>query len=287
LFVRNGDDFSISERFKKEAKDLKSVTRDNALFISVIAQFNGSLSGDIIKWFKKITFINYRHNPSFSEPLKPMLKDTKNLEAFSELFKLFDIGVSKLKVEENQVIDRPEFSKLPDSIKDIVRETSMLNNYSVKTTHDVYDADGNKVNTIDFDLDTHESDGTKKLYSILPSLMMATATGGVIVIDELDSRLHPLITETLIKVFHSVDVGNKNVAQLIFTTHDTNLLRKENFRRDQIWFVEKDQKGSSTLYSLSEIQSRNDANYESDYLKGRYGAVPFINTSIIQDHFGN
>lgn len=284
LFIREGDKFDISEKFKREAKDLQELTRPNALFLSVIAQFNGIISGGVTKWFSQIMFIDYRHQPSFSQPLRPILRSDENRKAFAEFLQVFDVGISDLKVEETNVFDRPELSSVPNNIRDVVVKNNLLTAHTIKTVHDVYDSNGNLVSNIEFDLDTHESDGTKKLYSILPSLMTALVRGGVVVIDELDSRLHPLLTEKLINLFHTGSVNE--IAQLIFTTHDTNLLRKENFRRDQIWFVEKTQKGVSTLYSLAEIQTRNDANYEKDYLKGRYGAIPFLNTSIIEEHLG-
>lgn len=95
------------------------------------------------------------------------------------------------------------------------------------------------------------------------------------VIDEMEARLHPLMTCAILKLFCSLET-NPNRAQLIFTTHDTNLLSNKLFRRDQIWFIEKDQQSSSHLYSLAEIKVRNDASFESDYIEGRYGAIPYL-----------
>lgn len=98
----------------------------------------------------------------------------------------------------------------------------------------------------------------------------------ILVIDELDVRLHPFITRFIIQLFHSKQTNPKN-AQLIFATHDTNLLTNKLFRRDQIWFTEKDQYGATDLYSLVEYKNvRKDASYEKDYIAGKYGAVPFI-----------
>lgn len=101
-----------------------------------------------------------------------------------------------------------------------------------------------------------------------------------LVVDELDAKLHPLLTKKIIEMFHSPEI-NKKGAQLIFATHDTNLLGCDCFRRDQIWFTEKDEKEQTDLYSLVEFRDgwckvRNDRNYEKDYIQGRYGAIPFI-----------
>jgi AAA15 family ATPase/GTPase len=96
----------------------------------------------------------------------------------------------------------------------------------------------------------------------------------------MEARLHPILTRNLIQLFNSIETNPKH-AQLIFTTHDTNLLSNKIFRRDQIWFIEKDKFCASHLYSLAEIKIddnkvRNDASFEDDYLKGRYGAIPFL-----------
>jgi AAA15 family ATPase/GTPase len=102
----------------------------------------------------------------------------------------------------------------------------------------------------------------------------------VLIIDEMEARLHPLLTQGLIRLFNSLETNPKH-AQLIFITHDTNLLSNKFFRRDQIWFVEKDTFNASHLYSLAELKVdnskvRNDASFEEDYLQGRYGAIPFL-----------
>ena len=95
----------------------------------------------------------------------------------------------------------------------------------------------------------------------------------IIVIDEFDARLHPIISKTIIKLFNSASTNGNN-AQLIVATHDTNLLDKDLLRRDQIWFSEKDKYGASYLTSLVEYKVRNDASFEKDYIMGKYGAIP-------------
>ncbi len=99
--------------------------------------------------------------------------------------------------------------------------------------------------------------------------------GKILVVDEIEARLHTLLTRKLIALFNSEKTNPKH-AQLIFATHDTNLLSNKFFRRDQIWFVEKDEEGASHLYSLAELKVRNDASYGSDYLQGKYGAIPIL-----------
>jgi AAA15 family ATPase/GTPase len=99
--------------------------------------------------------------------------------------------------------------------------------------------------------------------------------GKVLIIDEFDARIHPLISRVIVELFNSNET-NPNNAQLIFMTHDTNLLSNKLFRRDQIWFAEKNRYSATDLYSLAEYKVRNDASFESDYIKGKYGAIPYI-----------
>jgi hypothetical protein len=121
----------------------------------------------------------------------------------------------------------------------------------------------------------HESAGTAAYLALLGPLVEALRWGGVICVDELDSSLHPLIAIEIMRFFED-PVQNPKRGQLIFNTHDTNLLNTGILRRDQIWFTEKDAKGESHLYPLTDFKPRREENIESGYLQGRYGAIPFI-----------
>jgi len=128
-----------------------------------------------------------------------------------------------------------------------------------------------------FDLENDESEGTKKFLGIMGPVLNTIDNGSILIIDEFDARFHPFITQLIIQLFHSGEINSKN-AQLIFATHNTNLLNRELFRQDQIWFVEKDEYGASDLYSLVEYKhlKKNTMSYENDYIMGKYGAIPFI-----------
>ena len=106
-------------------------------------------------------------------------------------------------------------------------------------------------------------------------ILKALEYGDVLVVDELDMRLHPLMTRELIRLFQDPKTNPHN-AQLVFTTHDTNLLGIDLFRRDQVWFAEKDRMGATHLYSLAEFKVRSDASFEKDYIQGKFGAIPFL-----------
>ncbi|NLL07067.1 MAG: ATP-binding protein [Clostridiaceae bacterium] len=128
---------------------------------------------------------------------------------------------------------------------------------------------------------SEESGGTQKMFCVYAFLMQCIENGATLFVDELDAKLHPLLLRYIIGMFNNPDV-NKKGAQLIYSTHDIYTLNRETFRRDQIWFTEKDTEGVSSLYSLAEYKLendkkvRNDATYNKDYLAGRYGAVPLL-----------
>jgi AAA15 family ATPase/GTPase len=139
-----------------------------------------------------------------------------------------------------------------------------------------------------FDMDKHESDGTKKIFALSAPILDTLQRGEVLVIDELDARLHPLMTRNIIELFNSQKTNPKN-AQLIFTTHDINLLSYKFLRRDQIWFTEKNHQGATDLYSLVEFADiNNNDTFEKDYIQGRYGAIPFMGdlSTIIGNYYG-
>jgi AAA15 family ATPase/GTPase len=105
--------------------------------------------------------------------------------------------------------------------------------------------------------------------------LQSLRAGQIVIADELDASLHPILVRKLIEMFHDTDINTGN-AQLIFNTHDTTLLDLTLFRRDQIWFVEKEKYGESHLYPLSDFSPRKDESLHKGYLQGRYGAIPFV-----------
>ena len=126
-----------------------------------------------------------------------------------------------------------------------------------------------------------ESAGTCKLFDLAGPIFTTLNTGNILVVDELDAKMHPLISQELVSLFNDPK-RNKKGAQLIFTTHDTNLLASRLLRRDQIWFTEKDEQERTDLYNMMQIvlpdgtKPRGDGNIERNYIRGRYGAIPYI-----------
>jgi hypothetical protein len=130
-----------------------------------------------------------------------------------------------------------------------------------------------------------ESDGTRKLFAALPVVLMALKEGRLMVIDELDAKLHPKLLRYVIRLFTNPEI-NRHGAQLLFTSHDMSTMKNSIFRRDEIWFAALDETNSSEVYSLSELRRENNepinntAAYDKQYLEGRYGADPYLRNML-------
>jgi len=288
LFWREEGKIEVKSGFK-EGRDLVERTRENALFLSVCDQWNGEISGQIIQWFTRIGIISGIDDRAYSTfTVNQLIEDDSMRNKIGEYMRLMDLGISDISVE--RIPGMPEgvrdmLGKIDDvGIKDALADDENWFTTSVNALHRQFDSSNNIVGTVEFNLEDQESEGTKKAFRLSGPILYTLQEGRVLFVDELDARLHPLMTRYIIKLFNS-RVTNPNNAQLIFATHDTNLLSRDIFRRDQIWFTEKNRFGSTDLYSLVEYKKtdaesskkvRNDASYEDDYIAGKYGAIPFI-----------
>lgn len=272
LFEREGSEFQISTSFR-EGKGIEGRTRDNALFLSVAAQFNGTVASQILRWFDNLDILHGLSETWSNHSAVMNFHQRHQKEDVIQLLKSFDVGINDVQVEMTPALYAPS-SDRSEGFRG-VREEFVRDVPTIKTAHLKYDADHQPVGTELFDMHSQESDGTQKLFALAGPIVDALREGTILVVDELDARLHPTVTAEIIALFNN-NATNPRHAQLIFTTHDTNLLDNKRFRRDQIWFTEKDQYGASHLYSLAEFRVRNDASYKKDYIQGRYGAVPFI-----------
>lgn len=280
LFDRSYDKFKIYKEFN-EGRGLEGKTRKNALFLSVVAQFNGEISTKILKWFSKQFNIISGLNNNYSGVSTKLIEDKEIKDLFNRFLNFADLGISGLEIKEEKI----NLNDLPDDLQAILRreknkDIASIRSLEIKMLHRKYDENKNVVSFERFDLDKQESEGTRKLYSILGPILDSLKHGRVLVIDELDSNLHPILTKYLIELFNSNE-NNPFDAQLIFNIHDTNLLSNKLFRRDQIWFTEKDRYGETHLYSLIDYNEnketeRKDAIYGKNYLMGKYGAIPYL-----------
>ncbi|NEP44571.1 MAG: ATP-binding protein, partial [Okeania sp. SIO2H7] len=262
IFNRNGNEIEMTKVFK-EGHLIVDKTRKNALFLSVNAQFNGKISTKILRWFESdLNVISGIHSDIYKDLTIEYFEISQYKNDILKLIKKLDLGIDDIIIDRNpNFFDDLDFSTIPTD--------------NIQTFHKKYDGKGNVVSQAILNFDRSESEGTKKLFAFAVPILDTLKNGEVLVIDELDARLHPLMTRTIINLFNSKETNPHN-AQLIFMTHDTNLLSNKVFRRDQIWFVEKNRQGASDLYSLVEFKIENDASFETDYIKGKYGAIPFI-----------
>ncbi len=284
LFERKFDSFSVSSAYK--ADGISQKTRPNALFLSVSAQFNVEAAERILDWLSKsINVISGLDDIRYRGYTVHCLLDDENKNEILQLIKRLDLGFSGIKISEVDIFSDILPNQLPDEVKTSLLRDGIRKLTSIQTIHQKFNEEGNSVSTELFDLDNQESEGTKKVFSLSGPIVDTLKNGKVLIIDEFDARVHPLISRAIVELFNANET-NPNNAQLIFMTHDTNLLSNTLFRRDQIWFTEKDRYGATHLYSLAEYKVRNDASFESDYIKGKYGAIPYIGnlSNLIDDH---
>lgn len=248
LFYREKDHFDIHPKFTvgKEVAGKKMV-RANALLLSVAAQFNDPTAVEIMGWLNNTTIISDSNDEKIWKLATVQLDDEKMKRRIVEFAHYADLGIDDIEKIDNTVI----------------------------STHTQYDDKGNEVKPVAFPFVKNESSGTIKYVSLAYPIIDALDNGKRLIVDELGSAMHTLLACHIAALFNSKETNPKN-AQLIFTAHDTNLLGANIFRRDQIWFTQKDRYGATELYSLAEYKVRNDASFEKDYLFGKYGAIPVL-----------
>jgi AAA15 family ATPase/GTPase len=272
LFTREQDSINPTDAFK-EGKGLESRTRANALFLSVAAQFNGEIAGEVMNWMDQFRNISGLDDAAYMNFTADLLNSSEYGPLIREFVKQV-IGIEDLKRHE---IARDRIKDLlPKDIPQPVREivlSDAVRAFTVKTIHQRFDAENKPAGKVEFDLKTDESAGSQKLVALTGPFLHTLREGSVLFVDELEARLHPLLTKALVGLFNSS--ANRKKAQLIFATHDEGLLDPQRIRRDQIWFVEKDGIGASRLFCLDEIKGvRKEAKFAKEYLLGQFGGVP-------------
>jgi hypothetical protein len=285
LFERQLNTIKMSKTYK--GKGIEQRTRNNALFLSVSAQFNVEIAVTILEWISdQLILISTESNQEDWLYTFSFLVRDENTHEIIQLIKELDLSIEDINVKSMDITINSLPDTAPDEVKDLVKKTGKISGKTVEFIHRKFDQNGDFQGFKSFDLEEYESEGTRKIFALAGYLVAALKEGSSLVIDEFDARLHPLISQAIVKLFNSNET-NPNNAQLIFMTHDTNLLSNKLFRRDQIWFTEKNNYGATDLYSLAEYNIRNDASFESDYIKGRYGAIPYLgNLSNLVDIHG-
>ena len=258
---------------------------DNRLFISLAAQLGGEVSKRIIEWFRiKLNVISGIRDNSISRFTKEMLHTNSGFkEDILHFICSMDLGFDEVTTEQENIDEMTLPKGLPAEVIASLREHPMITAYS---KHQKYNENGEAVGTVDFDIDEKESDGTRKLFNLSGPIIDTLKNGKVLFIDEMDAQLHPLLSREIVNMFNCPET-NPKAAQLIFTTHDTNMLSKKLLRRDQVVFVDKDKQRKMTrLIPMMTIilengsKPRTDSNYEKNYLEGKYGAIPDLQPVI-------
>lgn len=267
------------EAERAERRVWQEFTRRNSLFLSTAIQLNNEQLKPVFQWLTQKLIVllpgsGVEFNPFLSLDL---LRQESGREQMMQYMRAADIGIERLELIEEDVATPSTPAPLaPGSVR-LHLELPLppgsappaQKRLRVRSWHKRTDSGE------DVPLDIgDESDGTRKLFEFTGGWLRALNTGATLFVDELDRSLHPHMTRFLVGLFHGHN--SKNNAQLVFTTHDTTLMTADLLRRDQVWFVEKDDQQSSQFYSLLEYSPRKDEALERGYLKGRYGAIPFI-----------
>ena len=287
LFFRENQNFDVHPRnFTKGAIGVKAgMVRDNALLLSLAAQLNDAIAIQAIEWFKNLRIISGLQEESYQGYTMSKTKDPLLKTKILKLLKGADLGIQDIKLEMLDIDSLPK--DMPKELRDKLIKDSKDDNTEIfsdiVTTHKQYDSSKRFKEYVDFSIVDDESSGTRKFFALTGPVLDVLENGYILVVDELDSKLHPNLIGKLVSLFNSKEL-NPNNAQLIFDSHDTNLLSSGLFRRDQIWFIEKDKFGEARLYSLADFKTdevRKTDPFEENYINGKYGAIPYL------EMFGN
>lgn len=276
-FERDGDSFKFGEHLAGQNHLVQQVTRPNALFLSAAAQLRHEQLDPVFRWFRSIRAVGVSPERGragdgelammrglFSgSPVQQSLfgdepSPARWAGAFLDLLRAADVGIVDVKrvEEDREAVD----------VGRRARRSRIIVQHRVGSDEAWLPLE-------------EESQGTKTLFRIGPVVLAALDAGGVLVVDELEASLHPLLGLQIVKLFND-PASNPRNAQLLFSTHDTNLLGntlgEAALRRDQVWLCEKDPEGSTRIYPLTDYKPRKAENLERGYLQGRYGAVPFL-----------
>lgn len=269
LFSRqhvDGDtyDFEFSSYLSGPRKLWQESTRPNALFLSMAAQLNSEQLGPVFNWIvRNITFLpaGAAVLPDFTTA---MLATENGRASIREFLSAADISIADVQAVTHKGM-QAKFVMGAGGMQSTQEEREFLMPVFEHSTPN---------GSAKFELHD-ESEGTQRLYGLIAPVLDCLRDGRVLVVDELDSSLHTLLVRRLIAMFQTPEL-NPNGAQLIFSTHDTSLLDHALFRRDQIWFTDKDADQATRLYPLTDFSPRKKEAWELGYLAGRYGAVPFF-----------
>lgn len=273
IFVRdNVDKYTFNVEDNKILNDIKGKNTANKFFLSTATTWNFDKTKPAYDFLTQKIGVVFSIDQVNNYSYKMYSTDTNGeLEKLALKFlKKADFNITGYKVNEERMTEET-LNLLPDPVKPLFSVGATT--YKISTKHNIENEE------FEFNIG-EESVGTQNIFSLIPVIRDVLVNGKVLIIDEIDRSLHPLLVKYILEIFNDEEI-NKNGSQLIFNTHDTNILDLELLRRDQIWFTEKNPvNGASNIYPLDDFSVRNTENIEKGYLLGRYGAVPFIDENI-------
>ena len=281
LFTRIEGKVQVNETEFPEGKGKEDTLNSNRLFLSLIAQLNGTQSKEIISWFRRVAFITASRTEQYMTVTSDLFKRKENpieneishyVDMALRFLSNIDVGITELSIEEVSVaLPKDDVEKLKKLIS-MDQHTTL----KVESTHNRYNKQGEIIGNEIFRTERNESEGTQKITELLGVIFITLWAGSLLVIDELDAKLHPLLTRAIIQLFTNPEI-NVYGAQLVFTTHDTNQLHLDYVRRDEIWFTKKNPVEATELYSHIEFKDFDPSmDITEQYVNGRYGAIPRI-----------
>lgn len=248
LFERKVNSVSLKGDFKNLKVSVNLSSTMPLLSYLGLTYRENSIVNNIIEWFLKLQFCNY--GILLGEIKIAVAKDGAPKKLVLDMMKEMDIDIDDFRIEKSP------------------------KNFEIYTKHKL--GDMSKELTLN-----DESSGTRKLFSLLPLVAQTLTIGGVLIVDELDAKLHPVLLRYLISLFRNPKTSKRH-AQLIFTSHDLLTMNAKMFRKDEIWFVAKGEQQNSVLYSLSDfdMEDSKSTTYDQEYLMGKYGADPYLRKII-------
>lgn len=278
LFEREGLHITYGERVTGRKKDIEDTLYENQLYLSKIGSFRLEALYYAFNFFDDLLETFLVHDSKHDETLLELFLQRMKLDPqfsanITKLIRAADTNIQSFNLDTAS----NDLKIFPAKIQQSNQQDYLLNirQIPIRTRHQVFHG-SNSSGEIEFNL-ANESTGTLKLMTIGGIILVALAEGQVLIIDELNTSLHPKVTKALVKLFND-PVSNPKKAQLIFTTHEVSLLDNELFRRDQVWLSEKEFEGYSHYYTLADIAGvRKDSPWEKWYMNGRLGATPVIN----------
>lgn len=306
VFERTDGELRINRPYKKlHELQSKDMIGHSIFLLRLGALFNDETCLSVVKWADGIRSIEGTDDYKFEGYTIQYLEKPEYKQRIIDLLRSADLGIEDIELIPYEskgtavAVSKPQFygggEAYPfDRLKDMywqgpIRKKNYAtpeNNYhSINSKRKIWDKSSNQFVIVSRPLKTFESQGTKKFFNLIGLIIWYLENGGILIADELDTKLHPLLTQRIVQLFNS-SITNKKNAQFIFATHDTNLLNAEGsvvrlFRRDQIWFTEKDNTGATQLYALTDFKPggktvRNDEQLEKNYIAGKYGGIPYL-----------